>query len=542
MNFPSIQSFYQKEVTPKTHGPSKLLIQAQDAGFTSTEVQAALRPLTQPWNPTGTYEPVAIAELEPGPRQKVRITGRLVNFSPSSEDREPKWGSVPQGYHLLVVKDDTGVVAIRLLATGIDHEYLQLGRLVTVWTAFVAEYSANYSTRIPLVSAIIPVHPSQSSASCIKFHKDTDSPKDINLCRLPLGYTISSQSSTIPDLMSLKSYLTSGHEGVPGAKILVCVASIGPRKTVKSPKRQVPLDLIEIGVFDETARSVLKLWDDKAQSARLWIPNKTILLITNPHRSLPDKKKTSSQELSIGITSIIDVDPVFPDANWLRQMAASRTKKESVYIPFPTNMWNSEEAEAAMNGPVRALFTIAEVDEFARNEADEAFTGKLNLLIYDGQIMKNWRRQMLCCFECCGVPLYANKPHATCKNCGSECDLFLNPRIIGLMMDETGCIETGKLIWSERAWTELFFGTDNVNSSTEPSSVNTTSDETKNSTTVQGEPNQHDHVDDKFWKKFTDLEYHSLREVEEQMQFQRVTLTFGWSSEVGRLCILGVEW
>lgn len=108
------------------------------------------------------------------------------------------------------------------------------------------------------------------------------------------------------------------------------------------------------------------------------------------------------------------------------------------------------------------------------------------------------------------------------------------------MTDETGSIATGKLIWSDRAWTELFFGT--------------TSHPVKESSAGGGRESPNLHCDgghgvgpdrerqDVSWEELTTLDLATLRNVEEQLLYSRVTLTFGWSPAVDRLCVLGVEW
>ncbi|KAK3378101.1 hypothetical protein B0H63DRAFT_562159 [Podospora didyma] len=498
---PSIQTFYRKETSPSPPKPSKMqhISKTQNDGFTSAEIAATLRPLTRAWKPKGVHEYVTIDQLQAGPCR------------------------------------------IKLLATGIEHDCLRFGVRVTVWASFVAEYTAASAIRVPYVSAIVPVHPSLSSTSCIKFHHDeAPDSEEYRLCRRPLDYgdtaaavggssqqQPSSYFPSTPDyLMSLKAYIHSGHEGVPSVKILVCVSSVGPRKVVKSSSSDktttqggMELEMVEVRIFDETSGCVLLLWEDKVASARTWIPNQTILLITNPRFRPPinNKKNATAPELSIGFTSLVEVDPAFPDADWLRRMAVGRTKRESVYIPFPASIW---DAEVAIKGPDhQVLFTLADLDNFVRDDPDAIFTGKLNLVILGVRIMENSRANSLCITECCGVPLSANRPRATCKNCRMERVLTLNPRIIGCLVDETGSIAMGKLIWSDRAWTELFFG--------DPSDA--------------GDADQKNGAENS-WEELTGLDTNALRSVEEHLQFSRVTLTFGWSSVVGRLCVLGVEW
>lgn len=90
------------------------------------------------------------------------------------------------------------------------------------------------------------------------------------------------------------------------------------------------------------------------------------------------------------------------------------------------------------------------------------------------------------------------------------------------MIDESGMITVSKLVWCEDAWTQLFF----------------------NSTTRGTTPKDDSEVDliEQSWEDLTALDTNTLRDIEEQLLYARLTLTFGWSSKLERLCILGVEW
>ncbi|KAK4645496.1 hypothetical protein QC761_201950 [Podospora bellae-mahoneyi] len=589
----SIQSFYHKDSTPsrscKPHNP-------ENEAFTQAEIEAARRPLTQSWRPKGVYEEVTIAELQPGPA-KVRFKARIVNFSAATHGRGRGRSALPENFHTLIVKDDTGVVLLKLLSSGSDQDFLKLGTLVTVWTGFVADYSAAHvaysNFRIPFVSLMISIHPSAGSTSCIRFHNESNPSQDTTeLCRVPLNYDNFINLSQVPGLMSLKAYISSGYDDNQDAHILVCVFSAGPRLTVWSKDKQKDLELIEVRVFDETCNNcVLKLWEDKVSSAKSWVANQTILLITNPilKHSI---RSNGLVELGIGSSSMVEVDPDFPDADWLRHMAAARTRKESVHIPFPVDIW---DVDAAIHGPGRTLYTLADIDEYVREVPEVVFTGKLNLLITGVSIVEQCRKRQLCCFECCNIPLYSHNANATCKNCLKTHELSLNPKIIGSLTDETGSVAAGKLIWSDRAWTELLFG----NNNTAPAEAVHTqathvfseladdshadrgvvavkngddngdvSIKKEKSDSVEIEYEKHflgddifddlDDLDDPFddlqpqevvakqsyesWKVLTRLDNDSLRDVEERLLYSRVTLTFGWSPRVGRLCVLGVEW
>jgi hypothetical protein len=170
--------------------------------------------------------------------------------------------------------------------------------------------------------------------------------------RVPLGYW---KTKTLGDLMTLKSFIDGGNE-IPESKILVCVRSIGAKKTVTRADG-AKVALLEVAVFDETAEIVLKLWGDTALSARDWNPSSTILLFSSPgFRAEPHGHG------SLGLThsTFVDVDPDFADAKWLRNYAASLRRKKSVKQEFPEGIW---DLDTAVNGIYRALFTIADVDE-----------------------------------------------------------------------------------------------------------------------------------------------------------------------------------
>lgn len=73
--------------------------------------------------------------------------------------------------------------------------------------------------------------------------------------------------------------------------------------------------------------------------------------------------------------------------------------------------------------------------------------------------------------------------------------------MIGPLLDETGCIAAGKLLWSPRAW-EIFF--------------------------------------DRTIEEITEMTIDDARWFEQRVLFMRLHLIFGWENSVGRLAILGV--
>lgn len=90
------------------------------------------------------------------------------------------------------------------------------------------------------------------------------------------------------------------------------------------------------------------------------------------------------------------------------------------------------------------------------------------------------------------------------------------------MIDESGTLTPSKLAWKDTAWTQLLFW-----DLRRPHDLK-----------CEGILD----LMDQSWADLTALDTATLRDIEEQMLHSRVTLTFGWSSDMGTLCILGVEW
>lgn len=73
-----------------------------------------------------------------------------------------------------------------------------------------------------------------------------------------------------------------------------------------------------------------------------------------------------------------------------------------------------------------------------------------------------------------------------------------NDAQLGTITDETGCINGGNLFVSDKAWRSLF-----------------------------GRPVE----------ELLNTDFDSLQEIEHRMLFTRITILFGWSSEIGKLAI-----
>lgn len=205
---------------------------------------------------------------------------------------------------------------------------------------------------LPSVSVYASLFPGRVTSDHVLIHTTAAS---ASLCHLPLEYR---RGQPLPGLMTLGTWLTGGHDGVIGAKVLVVVKSIGPRKTITRKDGGGETQLCDVGVFDHSAECRLSLWGAQANSARDWQPG-LVLLISNPQH----KPALYSGKGSIGIqhASMVDVEPEFADADWLRRYAAGLARKESLKILWPEGVWDEEAAEG---GVVRMLFTLAELDRW----------------------------------------------------------------------------------------------------------------------------------------------------------------------------------
>ena len=209
--------------------------------------------------------------------------------------------------------------------------------------------------------------------------------------------------------------------------------------------------------------------------------------------------------LNTSSSTIIDVNPQIPDADWLQRWAIRLRSREAINPPFPTGVF---DLEVIQSGPVRCLFTIGELDEFARSAPTDTFQGYLSVLITEIKLLENWKRNMLFSGECtaCNIPHYANATTALCKHCGKEVTLRLNPRIIAQVVDETACITSGKLLFSDCAWRDLL-----------------------------------GHTPEELLK----LGYEEVKYISDRLLFSRVTILFGWTGDEskagGRICVLGVR-
>jgi hypothetical protein len=278
---------------------------------------------------------------------------------------------------------------------GIPANTFSLGQLVSVWATYVGEPSANQDA-VPFVSTCTAVNPGPGSRQFLRL--EPESSETFHLYRTPLDFQSASQS--LQGLVTLDSFIKTGHDNVCGLRVLVCVRSVGARKRIRPQGRDNDIELQEVAVFDHTFSCILSLWETQTKSTASWIPDTTILLLTSP-RWKPWNRPTdttSQAKGSIGIDqkTLVEVNPNFSDAAWLRKWAKDRTKKEAVGTDFPLQFWDVEDA---MHGPIRTLYTIAEVEDYAREEPEWTFTGKLSLIILDTSMADLWFKKAFCCTD-----------------------------------------------------------------------------------------------------------------------------------------------
>lgn len=273
-----------------------------------------------------------------------------------------------------------------------------LGQRITVWATAISAGNQAEIGHIPHCSIATTIYPGRNGATHIEFHVDQPGSEVDCSLRSPLELDIENNEH-LPGLMTLKSFLASGYDLGEG-KILVCVRSVGLRRTIYSKKKESNFDLVEVGICDDTAHCVLKLWGDKIPSAKSWAPNQTILLISQPSCYAYDRTNRQDAvhaEVGIGYSSIVDVDPDFAEAKWLRTRIHDMAKRDRVIVPFPMNTW---DIQLAMHGPGRTLYTLAEVEEQVRiSDPASNFTGKLSVVVLDMNLMNNWRKATMCCTE-----------------------------------------------------------------------------------------------------------------------------------------------
>ncbi|KAL9606503.1 MAG: hypothetical protein Q9179_000330 [Wetmoreana sp. 5 TL-2023] len=350
--FPSIQSFFQ----PEMYKPEQAVTVENESGdgFTAAEMETAIHPTSHDWQPPNKYQDTQISDLTAGARC-VTVTARVVNYyDPQTSSKKP------YGCLKVLVRDDTGTLLVLLWYAKVDY-HLLLGQLVQLWTTRISNLEASTSQN---TVHVVTLHPERDHKCCFKVQTVVD---DGILFKKPLSC---SDGNQLAGLMTLKNYIEGGHEVADG-KVLVCVKSIGGRKTITTKKGQI-LDIVNVIIFDDTCEATFVLYGRVTTSTAYWKISHTILLLSSP-----SFRGDKGPMLGINSDTQVDVDPCMTDAEWLRSFAQKPTTSEAVDVPFPEGGRKHSgyhgfgsadilvfEVEAAISGDVRLLYTLAEIDEW----------------------------------------------------------------------------------------------------------------------------------------------------------------------------------
>ncbi|KAF2725848.1 hypothetical protein K431DRAFT_259573 [Polychaeton citri CBS 116435] len=504
-NNTSIQAFF---ALTRAHTLSRqtLSFNHDGDGFTSQEVREAVRSeQVSVWHPTGEYSNVNIGEVTPGPG-RVTFMGRVANIYDIMHT--PKSEKAAKGGLKICVKDSTAAITVRLWYATAPVQ-VRLGSLVSVWAAHVSNGENGGFSSHP-APYFVSIFPERDHSCYFRIHNNND---DRQILRTPLGLLTNRPLSS---LMTLQNFIDGGYD-VHDARILVVVKSIGARKTL-TRQDGTKTSSVMVRVHDDTANATLGLYGTSSMSpfalnepfndadrpfegdtsSHPWRPDQTVLMLQSSGWSLG-----RGLFLKLQSSTIVDTDPEVTDAHWLRKWAVRKKSREAINPPFPNGVF---DLDALKHGMVRALFTIAELDDFARAAPNETFKGYLSVLLVELRLVEHFRRKSLMSGECCNIPVYANATESVCKGCDKHFCLRLNPKIIGRVVDETAHISTGKLSFSDQAWGELL--------GRAPADL-------------------------------LKLGKEDITSLADRLLFNRVTLLFGWSNDDGnaggRIWVLGVR-
>ncbi|KHJ32956.1 putative nucleic acid-binding protein [Erysiphe necator] len=439
----SIKSFYKREVQTEQQTSSHILCTKVGDGFTEAELVNSLDPLRRNWDPDRNYIRLSINQIRAGPKH-ISFSGRIVNmktyFGVCTQQQKAN------GWHYLIIKDDTGAIFV--------------GLFVTLWTAFISEtlhghihgQQERQHQFLTRTKNIINVNmfPGRVASDHILIQHETDSSDSRKSSCRPFEYKI---KHDLHLLVPLDSYLNSGYD-VKGIKILVVVKNITSSRKIKRKNGDEVDEVTNVGLMDNTAECSLTLWNDLIPSAHSWHPKETILLITDPgfnHQCSTTNQNRGS--LQILQNTMIEIDPTFENALWLRQWAKRKARQEAVTWESTENKW---KFESSFCGETLRIFTLAELDNRVRSGWSYSFSGFINIIIRNMNIYRLHLRNKLMCGQCCGNLLFSNESVLECGVCGKLISLLPNASVVGQLLDETGCIDGGSLQWSPSAWENLF--------------------------------------------------------------------------------------
>jgi len=229
---------------------------------------------------------------------------------------------------------------------------LALGQLVSFWTAFVSDHTKGEAGDVARVGIGANMFPGRVTSDHVMIHTSSGGEA---ICRVPLAYK---KGEDLEGLMTVDCWLKGGYDSVSGVRLLGCVKSLGPTKKLTTAKKG-ECELVDVVLFDHTGEVKVTFWNELVGSVRAWEAGRTILLISNP--AYRASNYGGKGMVVVQCSSMIDICPDFPEAEWLGKYALGLKKKESLCLDVPEGLW---DVEAAEHGVVRILFTLAELDRW----------------------------------------------------------------------------------------------------------------------------------------------------------------------------------
>lgn len=228
-------------------------------------------------------------------------------------------------------------------------------------------------------------------------------------------------------------------------------------------KSNLHMTAVSVGICDQSCHATLTLYPPLISSAQDWQACHTILLISSAKRLQGGRITTTAR-------TQIDVDPDRTEAASLRRWVQLDNCPTNEV--FPKYLFDVKAVETS---PCRLQFTLASLHSCVDAVPTQVYSGYLSVILAELHLVSLYSTQRVFSMECCGMPIYGNKLTGTCRQCGLELGLRINPNVVGEIADETGAICSGsapnltgnsvyepqirrkhsKILWSDEAWTNL---------------------------------------------------------------------------------------
>ncbi|CCU76318.1 hypothetical protein BGHDH14_bgh01342 [Blumeria hordei DH14] len=425
-------------------GANILNISSKTWGSTSqAELANVSNPPQKKWDLEHDYERLTINKLLPGPKP-VSFHGIIVNLSTlhGTSTKHPR----AKGWHYLIIKDAHAVISIKLYFADSQYSFV-LGQPLTFWTTFISELSMSELQSQTTLSISANMFPDRVTSDHLRIYPFGPSGAENN------GAPAHQCDQKLSSLISLENLFRLGHDCFPDAKILVLVKSIGSSKQIHRRDGGGVQKLVDVILMDQTAECRLTLWNDLSTSAVTWHAGKTILLITNPGFRTPNSQVAEARRGSVEINryTMIEIDPSVDEVVHLQQWARFKAQCDALTWNSAAEFFDISLAEKTLK---QQQLTMSELSLLNRIRADMNITvsGLLSVTLMRMELLSLHIKNKLIC----GNYSYSNSMTASCNSCGKLIALEPNARMMGLLLDETGCIHGGSLLWSPQAWETLF--------------------------------------------------------------------------------------